>query len=146
MISKSHQDILLMRWALCSLAGIILIVVLYSTGITPDWTLSVRTAMTQPPFLLPADAPAPSAGAGFLLCILLTLAGVYNLLLIRGILCQISILLGFLIILACFMPVMGLWGVFFNTIPLVISLAAAGLTAILWTLPGRESPPSSSNA
>ena len=35
MPSKTHQDILLMRWALFSVAGIILIVVLYSLGVTP---------------------------------------------------------------------------------------------------------------
>lgn len=32
MAAKTHQDILLMRWALFSVTGIVLIVVLYSVG------------------------------------------------------------------------------------------------------------------
>ena len=83
MAAKTHQDILLMRWALFSVTGIVLIVVLYSVGVTPSWAFALREAMTQAPFLLPPDAPALSPGAGFLLCILLTLAVACNLLLMR---------------------------------------------------------------
>lgn len=84
MPSKTHQDILLMRWALFSVAGIILIVVLYSLGVTPAWAQALKGAMASAPFLLAADAPALSPGMGFLLCIALTLALVYDLILIRG--------------------------------------------------------------
>ena len=86
MASKTHQDILLMRWALFSIAGIALIVVLYSVGVTPSWSFALRKAMAQAPFLLSPDAPALSPGGGFLLCILLTLGAAYNLLMMRGIL------------------------------------------------------------
>ena len=60
MAAKTHQDILLMRWALFSVTGIVLIVVLYSVGVTPSWAFALREAMTQAPFLLPPDAPALS--------------------------------------------------------------------------------------
>ena len=60
MPSKTHQDILLMRWALFSVAGIILIVVLYSLGVTPAWAQALKGAMASAPFLLAADAPALS--------------------------------------------------------------------------------------
>ena len=42
MSSKTHHDILLMRWALFSIAGIALIVVLYSVGVTPSWSFALR--------------------------------------------------------------------------------------------------------
>ena len=58
MASKSHQDILLMRWALFSLTGIILIVVLYSLGVTPSWGFALKAAMVREPFLLAPDADA----------------------------------------------------------------------------------------
>ena len=35
MPAKTHQDILLMRWALFSVAGLILLVALYYLGLTP---------------------------------------------------------------------------------------------------------------
>ena len=45
MPSKTHQDILLMRWALFSVAGIILIVVLYSLGVTPAWAQALELSL-----------------------------------------------------------------------------------------------------
>ena len=69
MPAKTHQDILLMRWALFSVTGIVLIVVLYSVGVTPSWSFALRKAMAQAPFLLSPDAPALSPGGGFLLCL-----------------------------------------------------------------------------
>ena len=39
MPAKTHQDILLMRWALFSVAGLILLVALYSLGLTPILSL-----------------------------------------------------------------------------------------------------------
>ena len=108
MPSKTHQDILLMRWALFSVAGIILIVVLYSLGVTPAWAQALKGAMASAPFLLAADAPALSPGMGFLLCIALTLALVYDLILIRGTLRKTAVLAAFLLLLACFTPVLGL--------------------------------------
>ena len=84
MPAKTHQDILLMRWALFSVAGLILLVALYSLGLTPIWARELKEAMASAPFLLPPDAPALSPGTGFLLCMALTLALVYDLLLIRG--------------------------------------------------------------
>ena len=107
MAAKTHQDILLMRWALFSVTGIVLIVVLYSVGVTPSWAFALREAMTQAPFLLPPDAPALSPGAGFLLCILLTLAVACNLLLMRGLLRKSAVLAAFLLLLACFTPALG---------------------------------------
>ena len=106
MPSKTHQDILLMRWALFSVAGIILIVVLYSLGVTPAWAQALKGAMASAPFLLAADAPALSPGMGFLLCIALTLALVYDLILIRGTLRKTAVLAAFLLLLACFTPVL----------------------------------------
>lgn len=112
MAAKTHQDILLMRWALFSVTGIVLIVVLYSVGVTPSWAFALREAMTQAPFLLPPDAPALSPGAGFLLCILLTLAVACNLLLMRGLLRKSAVLAAFLLLLACFTPGSGPLGRF----------------------------------
>ncbi|MCD8062796.1 MAG: hypothetical protein LUE13_10765 [Akkermansiaceae bacterium] len=146
MASKTHQDILLMRWALFSVAGIVLIVVLYSVGVTPSWAFALREAMAQAPFLLPPDAPALSPGAGFLLCILLTLAVACNLLMMRGLLRKSAVLAAFLLLLACFTPALGLWGVFFNFVPCLLSAGTAGLLAILWPLPAeREQEPSPSH-
>lgn len=124
MPSKTHQDILLMRWALFSVAGIILIVVLYSLGVTPAWAQALKGAMASAPFLLAADAPALSPGMGFLLCIALTLALVYDLILIRGTLRKTAVLAAFLLLLACFTPVLGLWGIFFNAVPCLLSAGA----------------------
>ena len=45
MPAKTHQDILLMRWALFSVAGLILIVALYSLGITPVWARGDRKSV-----------------------------------------------------------------------------------------------------
>ena len=102
--------------------------------------------MTQAPFLLPPDAPALSPGAGFLLCILLTLAVACNLLLMRGLLRKSAVLAAFLLLLACFTPALGLWGVFFNFVPCLLSAGTAGLLAILWPLPAeREQEPSPSH-
>lgn len=140
MASKSHQDILLMRWALFSLTGIILIVVLYSLGVTPSWGFALKAAMVREPFLLAPDADALSPDAGFLLCILLTLGLVYDLMLIRGMLRKTAVLGAFLILLACFTPVLGLWGVFFNFVPCLLSAGTAGLLAILWPLTTGSKP------
>ena len=129
MPSKTHQDILLMRWALFSVAGIILIVVLYSLGVTPAWAQALKGAMASAPFLLAADAPALSPGMGFLLCIALTLALVYDLILIRGTLRKTAVLAAFLLLLACFTPVLGLWGIFFNAVPCLLSAGSAGADA-----------------
>ena len=132
MPAKTHQDILLMRWALFSVAGLILLVALYSLGLTPIWARELKEAMASAPFLLPPDAPALSPGTGFLLCMALTLALVYGLLL--------------LLLLASFTPVLGLWGLFFNAIPCLLSAGSAGTLAILWpqTPPARRhsEPPS----
>ena len=131
MASKTHQDILLMRWALFSIAGIALIVVLYSVGVTPSWSFALRKAMAQAPFLL---------------CILLTLGAAYNLLMMRGILRKSAVLAAFLLLLACFTPALGLWGVFFNFVPCLLSAGTAGLLAILWPLPAKpEQGPLSSH-
>ena len=45
MPAKTHQDILLMRWALFSVAGLILLVALYSLGLTPIWARELKEAM-----------------------------------------------------------------------------------------------------
>ncbi len=132
MPAKTHQDILLMRWALFSVAGLILIVALYSLGITPVWARGLKEAMASAPFLLPADAPSFSPGTGFLLCMALTLALVYDLLLIRGTLRKTAVLAAFLLLLACFTPALGLWGFFFNAVPCLLSAGGAGALAILW--------------
>ncbi|MBS5507532.1 MAG: hypothetical protein KHX31_02745 [Akkermansia sp.] len=146
MPSKTHQDILLMRWALFSVAGIILIVVLYSLGVTPAWSQALKGAMAAAPFLLAPDAPALSPGMGFLLCMALTLALVYDLILIRGTLRKTAVLAAFLLLLACFTPVLGLWGLFFNAVPCLLSAGSAGALAILWPQPSpgphhSEPPP-----
>ena len=138
MHSHKHQDILLMRWALFSVTGIILIVVLYSVGVTPAWAQGLKEAMAPAPFLLGPEAPALSPGMGFLLCIALTLALVYDLLLIRG---KPAVLAAFLLLLACFTPVLGLWGVFFNPVPCLLSAGCAGILAILWPQPSPHSEP-----
>ena len=132
MPAKTHQDILLMRWALFSVAGLILLVALYSLGLTPIWARDLKEAMASAPFLLPPDAPALSPGTGFLLCMALTLALVYDLLLIRGTLRKTAVLAAFLLLLASFTPVLGLWGLFFNAIPCLLSAGSAGTLAILW--------------
>lgn len=146
MPAKTHQDILLMRWALFSVAGLILLVALYSLGLTPIWARDLKEAMASAPFLLPPDAPALSSGTGFLLCMALTLALVYDLLLIRGTLRKTAVLAAFLLLLASFTPVLGLWGLFFNAIPCLLSAGSAGTLAILWpqTPPARRysEPPS----
>lgn len=142
MPSKTHQDILLMRWALFSVAGIILIVALYSLGVTPAWAQSLKEAMAPAPFLLPPDAPSLSPGTGFLLCMGLTLALVCDLLLIRGVLRKMAVLAAFLLLLACFTPVLGLWGVFFNAVPCLLSAGSAGILAILWPQPSPGPSPS----
>jgi hypothetical protein len=140
MPAKTHQDILLMRWALFSVAGLILLVALYSLGLTPIWARDLKEAMASAPFLLPPDAPALSPGTGFLLCMALTLALVYDLLLIRGTLRKTAVLAAFLLLLASFTPVLGLWGLFFNAIPCLLSAGSAGTLAILWpqTPPARR--------
>lgn len=144
MSSKTHQDMLLMRWALFSVTGIILIVVLYSLGITPAWAQSLKEAMAPAPFMLAPEAPALSPGMGFLLCMALTLTLVYDLLLIRGTLRKTAVLAVFLLLLACFTPVLGLWGVFFNAIPCQLSAGSAGALAILWPQPSPDQPISES--
>ncbi|WP_290566190.1 hypothetical protein [Akkermansia sp.] len=140
MLSHKHQDILLMRWALFSVTGIILIVVLYSVGVTPAWAQELKEAMAPAPFLLGPETPALSPGTGFLLCIILTLALVYDLLLIRGTLRKTAVLAAFLLLLACFTPVLGLWGVFFNPVPCLLSAGCAGILAILWPQPPPDQP------
>ena len=140
MLSHKHQDILLMRWALFSVTGIILIVVLYSVGVTPAWAQELKEAMAPAPFLLGPETPALSPGTGFLLCIILTLALVYDLLLIRGTLRKTAVLAAFLLLLACFNPVLGLWGVFFNPVPCLLSAGCAGILAILWPQPPPDQP------
>lgn len=142
MSSHTHQDILLMRWALFSVTGIILIVALYSLGITPAWAQALKEAMAPAPFLLAPDAPALSPGIGFLLCMALTLALAYALLLIRGALRKTAVLAAFLLLLACFTPVLGLWGIFFNAIPCLLSAGSAGILAILWPPPSPGPHPS----
>lgn len=138
MASKSHQDILLMRWALFSVTGIILIVALYSLGVTPAWSAALRASMAQPPFLISPESPSLSPGTGFLLCILVTLAVACDLLLIRGKLRKTAILVAFLILLTCFTPVLGLWGIFFNPVPCLLSSGAAGLLSIFWPQPDKQ--------
>lgn len=133
---KTLRDILLMRWALFSVAGIILIVVLHAVGVTPAWATALKEDMAQAPFLLGPDAPALSPGAGFLLCMALTLASVYDLLLIRGTLRKTAVLAAFLLLLVCFTPVLGLWGIFFNAVPCLISAGSAGALAIFWPRAG----------
>lgn len=146
MPAKTHQDILLMRWALFSVAGLILLVALYYLGLTPVWGRELKEAMASAPFLLPPDAPALSPGTGFLLCMALTLALVYDLLFIRGTLRKTAVLAAFLLLLASFTPVLGLWGLFFNAVPCLLSAGSAGALAILWpqTPPVRRhsEPPS----
>ena len=112
MPAKTHQDILLMRWALFSVAGLILLVALYSLGLTPIWARELKEAMASAPFLLPRTPPALSPGTGFLLCMALTLALVYDLLLIRGTLRKTAVLAAFLLLLASFTPGAGAVGPF----------------------------------
>ena len=125
MPAKTHQDILLMRWALFSVAGLSLLVALYYLGLTPVWARELKEAMASAPFLLPPDAPALSPGTGFLLCMALTLALVYDLLR------KTAVLAVFLLLLASFTPVLGLWGLFFNAVPCLLSAGSAGVLAIL---------------
>ena len=68
----------------------------------------------------------------------LTLALVYDLLLIRGTLRKTAVLAAFLLLLASFTPVLGLWGLFFNAVPCLLSAGSAGALAILWP----QTPPS----
>ena len=98
---------------------------------TPVWARELKEAMASAPFLLPPDAPALSPGTGFLLCMALTLALVYDLLLIRGTLRKTAVLAVFLLLLASFTPVLGLWGLFFNAVPCLLSAGSAGVLAIL---------------
>ena len=76
----------------------------------------------------------------------LTLALVYDLLLIHGTLRKTAVLAAFLLLLASFTPVLGLWGLFFNAVPCLLSAGSAGALAILWpqTPPVRRhsEPPS----
>ena len=51
MPAKTHQDILLMRWALFSVAGLSLLVALYYLGLTPVWARELKEAMASAPFL-----------------------------------------------------------------------------------------------
>ena len=44
MPAKTHQDILLMRWALFSVAGLSLLVALYYLGLTPVWACLLYTS------------------------------------------------------------------------------------------------------
>lgn len=140
MPSRQHQDMLLIRWALFSVTGLILIVALYSAGVTPAWAQGLREAMASAPFLLDPTAPALSPGAGFLLCIALTLALVYDLLLIRGTGRKTAVLAAFLLLLAGFTPVLGLFGLFFNPFPCLISSGCAGALAVLWPPPSAAHP------
>ncbi|UQT43466.1 hypothetical protein M5E88_12320 [Akkermansia muciniphila] len=57
MPAKTHQDILLMRWALFSVAGLSLLVALYYLGLTPVWARELKEAMASAPFLLPRTPP-----------------------------------------------------------------------------------------
>ena len=98
MPAKTHQDILLMRWALFSVAGLSLLVALYYLGLTPVWARELKEAMASAPFSASPDAPALSPGTGFLLCMALTLALVYDLLLIRGTLRKTAVLAVFLLL------------------------------------------------
>ena len=74
MPAKTHQDILLMRWALFSVAGLILLVALYYLGLTPVWGRELKEAMASAPFLLTPEAPAHYTGKGILLWMGLTRA------------------------------------------------------------------------
>ncbi|MFR1412221.1 MAG: hypothetical protein ACLSUW_07895 [Akkermansia sp.] len=91
MPAKTHQDILLMRWALFSVAGLSLLVALYYLGLTPVWAGAEGSHGLRPVSASPGR-PALSPGTGFLLCMALTLALVYDLLLIRGTLRKTAVL------------------------------------------------------
>ncbi len=139
MAGKSTQDILLMRWAIVSVIGLLINVLLYCLGITPVWSLYLAQALQAAPFLLPADAPALSPGMAFMLDVTLTLALSFNLLLIRCALRRYCILIVFLMLVACFTPVLALWGVFFNALPVLISTSCSGLAVAI--LPHTTAPP-----
>ncbi len=139
MAGKSTQDILLMRWAAVSVTGLLINVLLYCLGITPACSLSLVQTLQGAPFLLPPDAPCLSPGMAFMLDVTLTLALSFNLLLIRRALHRFCILGVFLMLVACFTPVLALWGIFFNALPVLISTACAGMAASI--LPHRAPAP-----
>ncbi len=118
MPAKTHQDILLMRWALFSVAGLSLLVALYYLGLTPVWARELKEAMASAPFLCSPDAPTLSPGTGFLLCMALTLALVYDLLLIRGTLRKTAVLAVFLLLLGQLYPGAGAVGSFLQCRPM----------------------------
>lgn len=130
MPAKTHQDILLMRWALFSVAGLSLLVALYYLGLTPVWARELKEAMASAPFLLPPDAPALSPGTGFLLCGV-TLASFTICCSSAARSRKTAVLAVFLLLLASFTPVLGLWGLFFNAVPCLLSAGSAGVLAIL---------------
>ncbi len=131
-----------MRWASFSVMGLLLAVAIYIPGYSPTWALYLAEYLAQPPFLLPLDAPALSPGMAFLLDVILTLALTYNLLLIRSAAGRFFILFTFLILLACFTPVLALWGIFYNGISAILACAAAGLLAAL--MPHKTAQPEAS--
>lgn len=57
MPAKTHQDILLMRWALFSVAGLSLLVALYYLGLTPVWARELKEARPPPRFCFPRTPP-----------------------------------------------------------------------------------------
>ena len=57
MPAKTHQDILLMRWALFSVAGLSLLVALYYLGLTPVWARELKEAMASALSLIHISEP-----------------------------------------------------------------------------------------
>ena len=120
-----------MRWALFSVAGLSLLVALYYLGLTPVWARELKEAMASAPFLLPPDAPALSPGTGFLLCMALTLALVYDLLLIRGTLRKTAVLAVFLLHKPAQVHLLRL---FFRVLQLQTEFYRKGRALVLFTL------------
>lgn len=133
MPTKTRQDILFMRWALFSVIGLILLVGLYSLGIASSWDQFLKEALYSEPFLLSPDSPFLTPGKGFLLSMALTLAMVYDLLLIQNKFHKIAVLAIFIILLVGFTPTLALWGVFFTPTPCLISVGSAGILSIIYS-------------
>ncbi len=130
--AKSKQDKMLMCWALYSFLGLVFLVVLYYLGISPLWVYELQQEMMGPPVYLPEDALMLSPLAGFILTIILTCSLTGALLMMHTIWRRLGILLWFLILLASFVPVLSLWGVFFNALSPMVSCTFAGILVLIF--------------
>lgn len=130
--AKSKQDKMLMCWALYSFLGLVLLVFLYYLGISTLWVYELQQLMMGAPMYLPEDAAMLSPIAGFILTIILTCSLTGALLMMHTIWRRLGILLWFLILLACAVPVLSLWGVFYNALSPMISCTFAGMLVLIF--------------